>query len=149
MIHTGIIESDLDVAAEMERLEAVAGGAVASFVGIVRGDEGVLEALELQTYRSMAERALRDICDEAMRRWSLSGVTVVHRYGILPLKARIVFVGAASAHRSEALEACAFLIDWTKTRAPFWKREIAADGATHWVEPRQQDQAAADRWKTR
>jgi molybdopterin synthase catalytic subunit len=146
MIRALVTQTDIDVTAEIERLEALAGGAVGSFIGIVRGDPAELKALELQTYHSMALRALQTVCEEAVRRWSLTGVTIVHRYGVLPLKARIVFVGTASAHRAEALDACAFLIDWTKTRAPFWKRELAADGSSSWVEPREQDAIAADRW---
>ncbi len=94
----------------------------------------------------MAEQALRAIAQTATERWPLLGVTMIHRYGRLPVGARIVLVGTASRHRGAAMEACAFLIDWAKTAAPFWKKEWHGDGAAHWVEPRAADDAAAAAW---
>jgi len=136
---------DFDPGAELAGLERLGGGAVASFTGIVRGDDGLVE-LTLEHYPAMTERAMRDIVAEAHARWPLIGVTVIHRHGRLAAGERIVFVAAASRHRAAALEACAFLIDWLKTRAPFWKRERFADGRERWVEARHEDDGAAARW---
>ena len=96
----------------------------------------------------MTERAMAGIAAEAERRWSLSGCTVIHRVGRLAPGEAIVLVVAAAAHRQAALEATGFLIDWLKTRAPFWKKETFADGGEAWVEGRAEDDAAAARWET-
>lgn len=137
---------DFDPGAELGRLEALGGGAVASFTGLVRGDGGLVEML-LEHHPAMTVKALAEIADEAARRWPLAGITLIHRYGPLHLGDRIVFVGTASPRRAAALEACAFLIDWLKTSAPFWKQERFADGAKRWVEARAEDDAAAERWR--
>lgn len=134
-----------DPAVELERLEALGGGAVASFTGIVRG-EGGLEALELEHHPGMTDRSLAAIAREAADRWSLLGVTLIHRHGRLGPGERIVFTAAAARHRGAALDACAFLIDWAKTRAPFWKKEHFLDGRSAWVEARAEDDVAAERW---
>lgn len=144
-IRVAVSREDVDVAAELARLEALGGGGVASFTGIVRGDGGLV-ALQLDTYEAMAEAALHGIVEDAMARWPLAGVTLIHRFGTLPVGQRIVLVAAASRHRAAALDACAFLIDWTKTRAPFWKRELFADGSGRWIEARPDDEAAAAGW---
>lgn len=136
---------DFDPGAELARLEALGGGGVASFTGLVRGDGGLVEML-LEHHPAMTANALADIADEAARRWPLAGITVIHRHGPLHPGDRIVFVGTASSHRAAALEACAFLIDWLKTSAPFWKQERFADRTTRWVEARAEDDAAAQRW---
>ena len=138
-------EADFDVAAELARLEALGGGGVASFTGVVRGGDG-LTALRLEAYPGMTERALEAIAAEAMARWSLLGCTVIHRHGTLAVGERIVLVGAAARHRAAALEACAFLIDWAKTKAPLWKQELFTDGTSRWVEARAEDEAAAAEW---
>lgn len=138
--------ADFDPSAELARLEALGGGAVASFTGLVRGDDGLIEMV-LEHHPEMTAKALADIADEAALRWPLAGITVIHRYGSLYPGERIVFVGTASSHRAAALEACAFLIDWLKTSAPFWKQERFADGAKRWVEARAEDDAAAERWR--
>ncbi len=136
-----------DLAAEMTALLAgrVDVGGLASFVGLVRADEG-LAALTLEHYPGMTERAIAGIAAEACGRWPLTGCTVIHRVGRLPPGAPIVLVLTASAHRAASLEACAFLIDWLKTGAPFWKREEFADGRERWVEAKAADDAAALRW---
>lgn len=134
-----------DTATELARLEALGGGGVASFTGIVRGDAGLL-ALTLDHYPAMTLSALEDLVAQAEQRWPLVGVTLIHRVGDMVPGDRIVFVGTASAHRAAALEACAFLIDCLKTQAPFWKKEQFADGTNAWVEPRDSDDAAAARW---
>ncbi len=144
-MRVSVQEADFDVAAELARLEALGGGGVASFTGVVRGGDG-LEALRLETYPGMTQRALEGIVEEAGRRWPLLGVTLIHRHGAIPVGGRIVLVAVASRHRAAALEACAFLIDWTKTRAPFWKQEQLSDGHMRWIEARPEDEAAAAAW---
>jgi len=136
---------DFDPAAELARLEALPGGAVASFTGLVR-DDGGLEALHLEHYPAMTERQVGEIVAQAAGRWPLLGLTVIHRHGTLPVGARIVFVGTASSHRTAALEACAFLIDWLKVSAPFWKRTIRRDGSGAWVEAAAEDDERAAGW---
>jgi molybdopterin synthase catalytic subunit len=137
---------DFDPGAELARLEALAVGAVSSFTGLVRGDDG-LTAMTLEHYPAMTLPALQAIADEAARRWPLAGLIVVHRHGRLVPGDRIVFVGTASSHRAAALESCAFLIDWLKTEAPFWKREEWTDGTARWVEARAEDDTAKARWR--
>jgi molybdopterin synthase catalytic subunit len=143
--------ADFDVGAEITALsgEGVA-GAVASFVGIVRGGEqdgqGAILAMTLEHYPGMTERALEDIVALARRRWQLSGIRVIHRTGRLLPGERIVFVGVAGRHRGEAFAACEFIMDYLKTQAPFWKKEETASGA-HWVDARDSDEAALERWQ--
>jgi molybdopterin synthase catalytic subunit len=146
MIRIVVQEGDFDVGAELAALPGdVPGvGAVASFIGIVRGGDG-LTALTLEHYAGMTEAALRTVAEEADARWPLTGITILHRIGRLRVGDRIVLVATASGHRAAALEATAFLMDWLKTRAPFWKREEGAWG-TRWVEARHADTAAAERW---
>jgi molybdopterin synthase catalytic subunit len=144
-VHVAAQEGDFDVAAELARLEALGGGGVASFTGVVRG-EGGLTALRLEAYPGMTQRALEAIAAEATSRWSLVGLTLIHRFGTLGAGERIVLVATAARHRAAALEACAFLIDWAKTKAPLWKQEIFADGTTRWVEARAADDVAAAEW---
>jgi molybdopterin synthase catalytic subunit len=137
--------ADFDVGGELARLEALGGGGVASFTGVVRGGDG-LTALRLETYPAMVGSALDAIAAEAEARWPLIGLTLIHRHGTLGVGERIVLVGTASRHRAAALEACAFLIDWAKSKAPFWKQELFEDGSARWVEPRPGDEAAAQAW---
>jgi molybdopterin synthase catalytic subunit len=143
---------DFDVGAELATLHANTDtGAVASFLGLVRGTahDNDLTALTLEHYPGMTEAALADIADVAMTRWHLRDCLIIHRTGRLEPGARIVLAAAASPHRSDALDATAFLIDWLKTDAPFWKREDFADGTSAWVAPRETDQSARDRWTAR
>ncbi|MBB6153412.1 molybdopterin synthase catalytic subunit [Pseudomonas sp. JAI115] len=122
-------------------------GAVVNFIGYVRDlniGQSVNE-LFLEHYPGMTEKALEQIADEARERWPLLGVEIVHRVGALAVSEPIVFVGVSSKHRHMAFEACAFIMDVLKTRAPFWKRESTAQGS-HWVEARESDQNAALRW---
>jgi molybdopterin synthase catalytic subunit len=130
---------------ELDRLTDLQIGAVASFIGVVRGDGGLV-SLTLDHYPAMTARSLTLLAERARSNWTLTGVTIVHRTGTLYPKERIVFVGTASAHRAAALAGCAFLIDALKTEAPFWKREAFADGRAGWVSPRDSDAAAAARW---
>ena len=146
MIRVAVQQADFDVGAELAALPGdVPGvGALASFIGIVRGGDGV-RALHLEHYPGMTEAALSAIAEEADARWPLTAITIVHRVGRLAVGEQIVLVAAASGHRGAALDAVAFLMDWLKTRAPFWKRE-EADGGSRWVEARGEDEAAAGRW---
>jgi molybdopterin synthase catalytic subunit len=130
--------------AETAKLQALGGGAIATFTGIVRNDGGIDE-LFLEHYPAMTERALVVLAEAAVARWALLGAVVVHRVGALKPGDPIVFVATASPHRAAALEACAFLIDRLKTDAPFWKRERRG-GADLWVEARGTDDQAAARW---
>jgi molybdopterin synthase catalytic subunit len=140
---------DFDVAEESAKLTRGRTdiGAVVSFVGICRGGEGAdaIEALTLEHYPGMAEDEIARHVDEAVRRWPLLGVTVIHRHGRIPIGANIVLVLTASAHRAAAFEAAEFLMDYLKTSAPFWKREEGGQ-ATGWVEAKAEDDAAASRW---
>lgn len=139
-----------DVGAEMAELTAGRTdiGGIGCFVGIVRGAaaDDALAALTLEHYPGMTERSLGAIADTAVTRWQLLGCTLVHRVGRLAPGDAIVLVLTAAAHREAALDATAFLIDWLKTKAPFWKSEEAADGTARWVEARDADDRAAARW---
>ncbi|MGK2912604.1 MAG: molybdenum cofactor biosynthesis protein MoaE [Sphingobium sp.] len=137
---------DFDVAAELAALEALGGGGVASFTGIVRGGGGLV-SLHLDHYPAMTQAQVERIAADAMARWPLLGIRIVHRVGTLVPGDRIVFVGTASAHRTAALESCAFLIDWLKSRAPFWKKETFEDGRQTWVEAKAEDDAKAEQWR--
>ena len=157
-------EADFDVGAEIAALSAGDGetGAVASFVGVVRADQlvqaaelgagvtappiGMVQAMTLEHYPGMTEQALQEIIDQARSRWSLRRLRVIHRVGRLMPGERIVFVGVGSAHRGDAFAACEFIMDYLKTRAPFWKKEETPAGG-RWVDARETDEQAAERWK--
>jgi molybdopterin synthase catalytic subunit len=124
-------------------------GAVVTFTGVCRDEEGRLAALELEHYAGMAEAEIARVAEEAGGRWPLQAATVIHRYGTIAPGENIVLVVTASAHRGAAFAAAEFLMDYLKTRAPFWKREHLADGSKgSWVEAAAQDDAAAGRWQT-
>jgi molybdopterin synthase catalytic subunit len=122
-------------------------GAVVAFTGICRGDENgePIAALTLEHYPDMAAAEIARHVEEAKRRWSLIGVTVIHRYGRIVPGEDIVLVLAASSHRHDAFAAAEFLMDYLKTRAPFWKR-VERAASTHWVEAKSSDDSAAERW---
>ena len=145
MKRVSIQTEDFDTSAELATLENCGGGGVASFTGIVRGDDGLV-ALELQHYPAMTMVQVERIVEDAMNRWPLLGVRVIHRHGRMEPGERIVFVGTASRHRTAALESCAFLIDWLKSHAPFWKKEHFSDGEARWVDARAEDDAKAQDW---
>lgn len=140
---------DFDPADEIAAAETAAdSGALASFLGIVRGGGArPVVAMTLEHYPAMTERAVARMVAEAEARFALSACRVIHRTGRIPVGGRIVSVVTASAHRKAALEATTFLIDWLKVGAPFWKKEHFADGSEAWVEARSEDDAAAARWK--
>ncbi len=132
---------------EFARLTLAAGpeaGGIGCFVGAVRG--GGVAALTLEHYPGMTERCLEDIVEEAERRFQLLACTVIHRVGRMVPGEAIVLVLAAAAHRGEALDATRFLIDWLKTRAPFWKRQEFEDGRSAWVEASEADETVAAGW---
>lgn len=139
-----------DPGAEVNAMHAanVGVGAVVSFVGYVRdfNDGREVSGMFLEHYPGMTEKALANIAVEAEQRWPLLKLEVLHRIGVLEPGEPIVFVAAASAHRQAAFDACAFVMDYLKTRAPFWKKENTNEGP-RWVEGRHSDHAAADRWK--
>lgn len=141
---------DFDVGRELEALTRGRHGvgAVASFVGLVRdaNDGSSVSGMTLEHYPGMTERALEEICAQAHGRWQLAETLVIHRVGPLVPGDRIVLVGVAGAHRGEAFEACEFIMDFLKTRAPFWKKEDTPEGG-RWVDARSADDAAAERWK--
>ena len=138
---------DFDVSDEIEALTAEKSeiGAIATFVGLVRGGDG-LTALTLEHYPGMTEREIARIAEDAGKRWSLNAITIIHRIGRLEVGERIVLVAVASSHRAAAFEACEFLMDYLKTRAPFWKQEERG-GEAGWVEAKSADDAAAERWR--
>jgi molybdopterin synthase catalytic subunit len=145
-----IQSEDFDAGAEIAAL--VRGrtdiGAVVTFTGLCRDERGRLAALELEHYPGMAQAEISRVVEEACRRWPLSGVTVIHRHGRIEPGQNIVLVVTASSHRRAAFEAGEFLMDYLKTRAPFWKREQLVDGdAGGWVAAKEEDDSAADRWR--
>lgn len=144
MIRVSVDHAPIDIGTEMAGIEETGAGAVASFTGIVRADDGVT-AMELEHYPGMTEAVLCDLAEQAMARWSLLSAVIVHRVGPMVPGDRVVLIATAATHRREALEACAFLIDRLKTEAPFWKRETRASDA-RWVEARASDSQAAARW---
>ncbi|MEM8948054.1 MAG: molybdenum cofactor biosynthesis protein MoaE [Pseudomonadota bacterium] len=148
-------EDAFDVGAELAALSAGRTdiGAVASFTGLVRdfvgqegGDDSKIAALTLEHYPGMTEKKLAEIEAEANRRWPLQASLIIHRYGRMLPGEPIVLVATASPHRAAALDSCAFLIDWLKTKAPFWKLE-EGDGEASWVDARDSDDQAAARWR--
>ena len=139
-----------DIAAEIARMSAAENkdmGAIVTFTGLCRSEEGALAALELEHYPGMAEDEIGRIAHEAEARWPLQALTIIHRYGKIIHGEGIVLVLVASAHRAAAFEAAEFLMDYLKTRAPFWKKEHRADGQNgDWVQAHQRDDAAVTRW---
>jgi molybdopterin synthase catalytic subunit len=141
---------DFDIGAEVARLTAGRTdiGAIVTFTGTVRSGRGpdTIESMTLEHYPGMTEEELARVEAEAGRRWPLSGSLIVHRVGTLAPGDNIVLVVTASAHRQAAFDAAAFLMDYLKTRAPFWKKEQGRDGTERWVEARESDDRAAERW---
>ncbi len=120
-------------------------GALVSFSGLVRDLDGSLKSLNLEHYPGMTEAALGDIADQAMTRWDLQDVLIIHRFGALAPGDQIMMVAAASKHRAEAFQAADFMMDFLKSRAPFWKKEEGAEGSK-WVDARDVDEQALSRW---
>lgn len=120
-------------------------GAIVNFVGVVR-DDGNLAHMTIEHYPAMTETALSEIAQQAAQRWELKDCLIIHRFGDLQPKERIMMVATAAPHRVAAFEAAEFLMDYLKSRAPFWKKEITKDGAASWVDAKAQDEAALDKW---
>ena len=143
-----ISEADFDIGAEAEALKKAGVGAVVTFAGIVRdtAKDPQLISMTLEHYPGMTEQEIENIILQAEARWPLQGVRVIHRVGRLLPEENIVFVGTASAHRAAAFESAAFIMDYLKTNAPFWKKEESKTGSA-WVDARQTDETALHKWQ--
>ncbi len=142
------VQSDaFDTGAEVDVFTAsVPGaGAVVTFSGLVRGEGGTLTAMEIEHYPGMTEKALEKIRAEAVERWSLTDAMIIHRFGPMKPGDQIMMVATAARHRADAFAAAEFLMDYLKSRAPFWKKEFGADGEA-WVAAKDEDEAALSRW---
>ncbi len=141
---------DFDLGAELETLRAgrVDIGALVSFSGLVRDVDGDLKSLNLEHYPGMTEKALRGIADQAKARWDLQAVLIIHRYGELAPGEQIMMVAAASKHRKDAFQATDFMMDFLKSRAPFWKKEDTGAGSV-WVDAKEDDEAALTAWNNK
>ncbi len=142
------VQSDaFDLGAESNAFMAAAApaGAVVTFTGIVRDNQGILQAMEIEHYPGMTDRAIAAMMEQATARWSLTDALVIHRHGRLLPGDAIMMVATAALHRAEAFAAAEFLMDYLKSRAPFWKKEIGIDGAD-WVAAKDTDEAALTRW---
>ena len=140
-------EGPFDFAAEVANFGAGRAdvGAVVTFTGMVRDDSGKLQALEIEHYPAMTERAIAAITQEALTRWNLADALVIHRYGRLGVGDTIMMVATAARHRADAFAAAEYLMDYLKSRAPFWKKEIGSDG-DNWVAAKDADEDALKRW---
>lgn len=148
-MHITIIQQDFDIKEEYKNLSAADGaGALVTFSGLVRsqGEYGELLAMELECYPGMTEASIEAIVIEAKQKWPLKAVRVIHRIGRLQPGDNIVFVGVSASHRAAAFAAAEFIMDYLKTRAPFWKKEITVAGGEYWIEQKQRDEQAAERW---
>jgi molybdopterin synthase catalytic subunit len=140
-------EAAFDLGAEANRFshDVKGAGAVVTFTGLVRDNGGQLTAMEIEHYPGMTEKAISAIMEEATARWALADALVIHRYGVLRAGEPIMMVATAAPHRADAFAAAEFLMDYLKSRAPFWKKEISALGAD-WVAAKDSDEAALTRW---
>ena len=139
---------DLGFEAQAFAYRTSASGAVVTFTGIVRNNaEGTLDYMDIEYYPGMTEAALRQIAEEAHAKWSLEDALIIHRVGKMRAGEMIMMVATASRHRKDAFEAAEFLMDFLKSRAPFWKKEVSRDGAD-WVAARDEDETALARWQT-
>ena len=146
-MRVSVQEAPFDIGAEVAAFAAGAAGAgaVVIFTGLVRDDGGTLSVMQIEQYPGMTERAIRAHADTAMTRFALTDCTVIHRYGHLTPGEAIMMVATAAPHRADAFAAAEFLMDYLKSRAPFWKKEIGADGAK-WVAAKDSDEASLSRW---
>lgn len=146
-MRVAVQEAPFDPGAEVTAFAAGAAGAgaVVTFTGLVRDEGGTLRAMEIEHYPGMTERAIRSHAETAMTRFSLTDCTVIHRYGPLRPGEAIMMVATAALHRADAFAAAEFLMDYLKSRAPFWKKEIGTDGAV-WVAAKDSDEASLGRW---
>ncbi|SDF58958.1 molybdopterin synthase catalytic subunit [Celeribacter baekdonensis] len=145
-VRISVQTQDFDLAAELSGFGRTPNtGATVSFTGLVRDDTGALQHMEIEHYPGMCEDAIRKIADEAANRWALTDCLVIHRYGRLVPGEQIMMVATAARHRSEAFAAAEFLMDYLKSRAPFWKKEVTREGA-EWVAAKDSDENALTRW---
>jgi len=150
VVNVRIQTQDFDISSEIDALtrDRADIGAVVSFTGLCRDEGGRLSALELEHYPGMAERAIRTIADEAVKRFALTGITAIHRHGAIPPGGNIVLVVATAPHRQAAFNGASFLMDYLKTDAPFWKKEhLKAGGTGEWVSAKDADDKAKARWR--
>lgn len=149
-LNISVQPEDFDTGLELQQLRAATpqAGALVNFVGLVRdmSADGKLDQMVIEHYPGMTEAALQHIAEQACQRWPLLGVRVIHRVGALTAQAQIVLVATTSLHRQAAFEACAFIMDYLKTEAPFWKKEIG-DFGERWVEARASDEHAKQQWQ--
>lgn len=147
-IRVRIQSEDFDLESEINNLKQFGDiGAVASFTGLCRDEDGKLAALELEHYPGMAETQITQICEQAMERFSLIAITAIHRYGKIAPSENIVLVIAASSHRQTSFDGANFVMDFLKTDAPFWKKEHLKDGSSgEWVDAQDKDDAAKNKW---
>jgi molybdopterin synthase catalytic subunit len=145
-VRVAVQQAAFDLGAEAHAFAtgAAGAGAVVTFTGLVRGDGG-MAAMEIEHYPGMTEKAIATIASEAVARWSLTDALVIHRHGRLAVGEPIMMVATAAPHRADAFAAAEFLMDYLKSRAPFWKKEIGTDGAS-WVAAKDADEAALNRW---
>jgi molybdopterin synthase catalytic subunit len=150
-VYISVQTEDFDVNAQMQQLRQAnaAIGAITAFIGLVRDlNEGSkISAMTLEHYAGMTEKSLADIAEQARNRWSLQGITIIHRVGELNPSEQIVLVLTASAHRHAAFTSAEFIMDYLKSQAPFWKKETTPNGA-HWVDARESDETALKRWQS-
>lgn len=150
-ITVSIQQDDFDVAQLQQQLLAGDSreGAIATFTGYVRSsnESRSVETMELEHYPGMTEKSIQEIIEQAVGRWPVMAATVVHRVGKLRPSDQIVWVGVSSRHREAAFSACEFIMDYLKSKAPFWKKELDECGAASWVDARESDDARAQRWK--
>jgi molybdopterin synthase catalytic subunit len=156
MLKVSVQIDPFDVAQEQAQLTGADAtvGAVASFVGLVRDTNAVgqsdktdVATLTLEHYPGMTEQVLSDLANETLKRWSLNGITIIHRIGELKPTDPIVLVMTSSKHRGDAFDSCQYIMDRLKTDAPFWKKEVLPDGSSRWVDSRECDTKAAQRWE--
>ena len=147
-VRLSVQDVPFDAGREISALQLSGVGGISVFVGVVRdvNDDAEVRGLTLEHYPGMTEKQIRTIIDEAMARWDIKAVTVIHRIGELAPGDEIVFVGTASAHRGEAFDACEYIIDFLKTRATFWKKESTKD-VDRWLKTRDSDIKTAEKWK--
>lgn len=149
MKYIAVQENDFDISEEYNHLRASnrGDGAIVFFSGLVRemNQGSSVSGLTLEHYPGMTEKALSDIVDEAFERWPLSRVRLIHRVGTMTISDQIVFVGVSSSHREAAFNACHFIMDYLKNRAPFWKKEVTENG-DRWVEALEKDRTAMGKW---
>jgi len=156
MLKVSVQIEPFDVAEEQAQLTGTDAtvGAVASFVGLVRDTNAVGQSdktdvvtLTLEHYPGMTEQVLTDLANEALKRWSLNGITIIHRIGELKPTDPIVLVMTSSKHRGDAFDSCQYVMDRLKTDVPFWKKEVLPDGSSRWIDSRESDAKAAERWE--